>query len=155
MSERVRLCRVLWDRQPRRVAFLLELNTIKNKRRTCGSERTRGDSMVVCGVHRVGPQRSPPRWVAARRLGDERRPSWPGQSDTQAGGGRRQDPRPAPSCRLRADAVIGILSHFGRSACHGFLNRALQQETNTKETTFWTLPPGQADGPGGPSQAGT
>lgn len=36
-ARRVRLCGVLWDRQPRRVAFLLELNTINKQKAACGT----------------------------------------------------------------------------------------------------------------------
>lgn len=114
-------------------------------------ERTCGDSVGAGGLR--GPPRpgsvfqgacapSPPAQrassVAGRRRGDERRagPSCPGQSDTRAGAfasveGRRSHRH---------------WSHFGISACHGLLNRALQQRGTQKKPHCGRCPQGRQMG---------
>lgn len=107
-------------------------------------ERTCGDSVGAGGLQ--GPPRPgsvfqgacapPPR--AARLLGGRAQawPSCPGQSDTRAGAfasveGRRSH-RP--------------WSHFGISACHGLLNRALQQRGTQKKPHCGRCPQGRQMG---------
>lgn len=84
---------------------------------------------------------------AGRRLGEERRAVW----------AERHPGWPWPQAGREAGAFMSV--DGGRSHRHLVplwqkclpwpSQQSSSAETNTKETTFWTLPPGQADGPGG------
>lgn len=109
-----------------------------------GGRAGTGRWSAACGVRRVGGVCFRARWAQA----------WGG---TPCRPGRATPRLALAAGRTRGGAFMSV--DGGRSHRHlvplwqkclpWTSQQSSSAETNTKETTFWTLPPGQADGPGG------